>query len=184
MLAADPPPPDPQTVAADVLPTPQINGVVWRVAVAGNVAYAVGSFTKARPAGSPAGTNEVTRNNAMAFNITTGAILPWNPNLNAQARAVKVSPDGTKLYVGGDFTTVSGQAQSKVAAFSLPSGSYDASYKTGASARSAVSRSRASAGVRGRIIHRGRRAASQQSGRIRSNDRCAVVLGPHRRLDR
>jgi PKD repeat protein len=132
-MAADPPPPDPQTVSADVLPTPQINGVVWRVAVAGDVAYAVGSFTKARPAGSPAGTNEVTRNNAMAFNITTGAILAWNPNLNAQGRAVQISPDGTKLYVGGDFTTVSGQAQSKVAAFSLPSGAYDASYKTGAS---------------------------------------------------
>lgn len=124
--------PLPQTVSADVLPTPQINGVVWRVAVAGNVAYAVGQFTSARPYGSPAGTNEIPRNNAMAYDITTGAILPWNPNLNAQARAVQVSPDGTKLYVGGDFTTVSGQAQNKVAQFSLPSGSYDSTFKTGA----------------------------------------------------
>jgi len=124
--------PLPQTVSADVLPTPQINGVVWRVAVAGNVAYAVGQFTSARPSGSPAGTNEVARNNAMAYNITTGAILPWNPNLNAQARAVQVSPDGTKLYVGGDFTTVNGQAQSKVAQFSLPSGNFDSTFKTGA----------------------------------------------------
>ncbi len=130
--AADNPPPPPQlpqTVSGDVLPTPQINGVVWKTAVVGNTAYAVGSFTKARPSGAPAGTSEVTRNNAMAFDIPTGAILAWNPNLNAQARTVQVSPDGTKIYVGGDFTTVSGSARSKVAAFDTASGALDANFK-------------------------------------------------------
>src|SRR6478752_9632746 len=104
--AADNPPPPPQlppTVSGDVLPTPQINGVVWKTAVIGNTAYAVGSFTTARPSGAAPGTSEVTRNNAMAFNILTGAILPWNPNLNAQARTIKVSPDQKKIYLGGDF---------------------------------------------------------------------------------
>ncbi|MEC5180616.1 PKD domain-containing protein [Arthrobacter sp. CG_A4] len=128
--AADPPPtPLPQTVSGDVLPTPQINGVVWKTAVVGNTAYAVGSFTKARPSGSAAGSNEVIRNNAMAFNVATGAILPWNPNLNAQARSVRLSPDSTKLYLGGDFTAVSGAARAKVAAFDVASGALDPNFK-------------------------------------------------------
>ena len=115
-------PPLPETVSTDVLPAPQVNGVVWDLAVSGNVAYAVGSFTRARPAGTAAGAaGEVVRNNAMAFDITTGAILNWNPNLNAQARAVDVSPDGAQVYVGGEFTTAGGQARSKLAVFT-PSG--------------------------------------------------------------
>src|SRR6478735_2051801 len=45
---ADTAPPDPalpETVAADGLPTVQIDGVVWDQAIAGNRVYAVGSFT-------------------------------------------------------------------------------------------------------------------------------------------
>jgi PKD repeat protein len=124
-----PPPPLPDTVSGDVLPAPQINGVVWKTAIVGNTAYAVGSFTKARPSGAAAGTNEVTRNNAMAFNVLTGAILPWDPNLNAQARTVKVSPDTKKIYVGGDFTTVSGSPRGKIAAFDAGSGALDPGFK-------------------------------------------------------
>src|SRR6185312_10935380 len=113
----------PQTVSADVLPTPQINGVVWSTAVNGNTAYAVGSFTRARPSGVAAGgAGEVIRNNAMAFEITTGKILPWNPNLNAQGKDVQISPDKTQIFVGGDFSAVGGQPRSKIAAFDLGTG--------------------------------------------------------------
>lgn len=128
--AAEEPAP-PATVSADVLPTPQINGVVWSVAVDGNVAYAVGSFTRARPAGVAAGgAGEVIRNNAMAFEINTGKILPWNPNLNAQGRAVEISPDKRQIFVGGDFTAVSGQARSKLAAFDLATGAFQTGFGT------------------------------------------------------
>lgn len=113
----------PETVGSEVLPTPQINGVVWSLAVKGDTAYAVGSFTRARPSGvAEGGAGEVVRNNAMAFTISTGKILPWNPSLNAQARAAELSPDKTQLIVGGDFTTINGSARSKVAAFDLPTG--------------------------------------------------------------
>src|SRR5690349_18288938 len=54
---------DPATVTADPLPTVQVNGIVWAQVLVGNTVYATGSFTKARPAGSPAGVNEVTRRN-------------------------------------------------------------------------------------------------------------------------
>ena len=116
------------TVSSDVLPTPQINGVVWSTAVVGNTAYAVGAFTSARPSGSARGQNEVTRNNAMAFDVRTGAILPWNPNLSAQARSVEVSPDKATLYVGGDFSTVGGVAKSKIAAFTVSTGALKTSF--------------------------------------------------------
>lgn len=113
----------PETLSADLLTTPQINGVVWSTAVNGNVAYAVGSFTRARPSGVPAGgAGEVVRNNAMAFEISTGKILPWNPNLNAQALEVEMSPDNSQIIVGGSFTTVGGQPRSKLAIFSASSG--------------------------------------------------------------
>lgn len=121
--AENPATPPPETVSTDVLTTPQINGVVWDLAVNGNVAYAVGSFTRARPSGATEGSSaEVVRNNAMSFDISTGALLPWNPNLNAQARAVDVSPDGSEVFVGGEFSAVGGQARSKLAVFNTGTG--------------------------------------------------------------
>ena len=48
--------PHPTTVAADRLPTVQINGVVWAQVVVGDTVYAGGQFTRARPAGAAAGT--------------------------------------------------------------------------------------------------------------------------------
>ena len=113
----------PETVSADLLTTPQINGVVWSTAVNGDVAYAVGSFTRARPSGvAEGGPGEVVRNNAMAFQISTGKILPWNPNLNAQALEVELSPDRMEIIVGGSFTTVGGQPRSKLALFNTATG--------------------------------------------------------------
>ena len=116
-------PGSPPTVAADRLPTAQIDGVVWAQVVVGNTVYVAGKFTTARPAGSPAGSNTVVRNNLMAYNIETGVIDPaFAPSLNAQALAIAASPDGTKLYVAGDFTTVNGGNYYRMAAFDLPSG--------------------------------------------------------------
>jgi hypothetical protein len=37
-------------------------------------------------------------------------------------RALKVSPAGTRVYVGGDFTAVGGAARARVAALSPSSG--------------------------------------------------------------
>ncbi|QRQ79986.1 LamG domain-containing protein [Glutamicibacter protophormiae] len=113
----------PETVSANHEPTPQINGVAWDLRVRGDVAYVVGSFTRARPSGVAAGgAGEVVRNNAMAFTISTGQILPWNPNFNAPVLDIEFSPDGNTFYTGGQFTAVGGQARSKIASFRTSDG--------------------------------------------------------------
>ena len=110
---ADPTDPrTPATVALDALPTVQVDGVVWAQAVIGNTVYAVGSFTTARPAGAAAGVNTVARSNALAYNLTTGVLnTTWAPSLNGQGMAVAASPDGSRIYIGGDFTEVNGETQ-------------------------------------------------------------------------
>jgi len=115
------------TVSADPLPTVQINGIVWDQVLVGNKVYAVGSFSTARPAGAAPGTNTVTRQNILAYDITTGVLdtsfvhsLTGAPDTRA-GQTVAASPDGTRLYVGGSFTAVDGQARSHFAAFDLTS---------------------------------------------------------------
>lgn len=118
--AADPAPAGaagaPATVSADALPTAQINGIVWDQAVVGDIVYAVGKFSSVRPAGSPAGQNESTRGNAMAYNINTGEILDWAPTTNGTINAIAASADGQTLYLGGDFTTLNDQTVWRVGA--------------------------------------------------------------------
>jgi PKD repeat protein len=120
-------PATPTTVTADALPTVQINGVVWSQAMVGNTVYAGGSFQNARPAGVAAGgAGQVTRNNMLAYNVVTGALLPFAPSFNGQIRAVAVSPDQTRIYVGGEFTSVTingtATARSRIAAFNAATG--------------------------------------------------------------
>ncbi len=144
--AADSAPPEPAdpanpaTVTADALPTVQIDGVVWQQVVVGNTVYAAGSFGTARPAGSPAGTNTVVRRNILAYNLTTGELLPFAPALNAQAFSIAASPDGSRIYVGGDFTTVNGANVWRVAALDPGTGAPIPSFlpKVAASVRAIV----------------------------------------------
>ncbi|WP_193611436.1 PKD domain-containing protein [Nocardioides lijunqiniae] len=116
-------PATPPTVSADALPTVQINGVVWSQAMVGNRVYAGGSFSTARPAGSPSGSGTVARGNLLAYDIVSGALVTsFAPVFNAQVRAIAVSPDQTRVYVGGDFTTVDGVSRRRIAAFNATTG--------------------------------------------------------------
>jgi hypothetical protein len=116
-------PATPVTVSADALPTVQIDGVAWQQLVVGKMVYVVGNFTTARPAGAAPGTNTVVRNNVLAYDITTGLLsTTFVANLNAQARAVTASPDGSRIYVAGAFTTVNGVSRPYVAALNPTTG--------------------------------------------------------------
>jgi hypothetical protein len=116
-------PATPVTVAADALPTVQIDGVAWQQLVVGNTVYVVGNFTRARPAGAAPGTNTVVRNNILAYDIRTGSLnTTFVASLNGQAKAVTASPDGSRIYVGGAFTQVNGVSRPYVAALSPTNG--------------------------------------------------------------
>lgn len=113
----------PATVSADPLPTVQIDGVVWSQAVVGNTVYAAGSFKTARPAGAAAGTQTTVRNNLLAYDITTGNLITsFAPDLNGQALTVTASPDGSRIYVGGQFTVANGKTRSRIAAYDTATG--------------------------------------------------------------
>ncbi|MCW2524344.1 MAG: domain containing protein [Frankiales bacterium] len=104
------------------LPTAQIDGVAWTQVIVRNTVYVGGSFTYARAAGQPAGKGRVRRYNLLSYNLLTGVLTTFAPVLNGQVRALAVSPDGTRLYVGGDFTTVSGASHQHVAEFLTTTG--------------------------------------------------------------
>ncbi|WAX55907.1 PKD domain-containing protein [Jatrophihabitans cynanchi] len=119
----------PSAVTADGLPTVQIDGVVWSLAVVGNTAYAGGSFANARPAGAAPGTNLTPRNNLLSFNLSTGVLNnSFAPSLNAQALVVTASPDGSRIYVGGSFTTANGVLRDRIAAYSTATGQLISSF--------------------------------------------------------
>ncbi|QIS38504.1 PKD domain-containing protein [Clavibacter capsici] len=120
----------PATVTADPLPTTQIDGVAWSQVVVGNTVYVAGKFQNARPAGAAPGTNLTPRSNLLAYDIRTGALITsFAPKLNAQALQVTASPDGSRIYVVGDFTDIDGQGFYRAAAFSTATGKIIPSFR-------------------------------------------------------
>lgn len=144
----------PTPVTAGALPTPQTNGIVWAVTIVGNTVYAGGRFTEARPAGAAPGTQEVPRDNLLAFDLTTGALLPWapvvsgtvytsstNPGPYCQSGGgtnqwlcdsvfrIKANADGSEIYVGGDFDHINGEYRGRIAEFDTASGDLNETFK-------------------------------------------------------
>jgi len=132
--AADTHPPagQPRTVTADALPTVQIDGVVWQQALVGDVVYAGGEFATARPAGAAPGVGTVPRANLLRFDVRTGVLdSAWAPQPNAQVRAVVRSPDGRRVYIGGNFTSVAGVNRYRIAAFDTATGQLVTTFNAG-----------------------------------------------------
>lgn len=130
--SADTRPPDPTepvTVSADPLPTVQVDGVVWSQVVVGRTVYAAGSFTTARPAGAAPGQRTAARANLLAYDLRTGELdTSFAPRTNAQVYAITASPDGSRLYIGGDFTQVDGVSVWRVAALDRATGALVTSF--------------------------------------------------------
>ncbi|GGF13826.1 PKD domain-containing protein [Subtercola lobariae] len=133
---ADPTAPSsPATVSADALPTVQINGVVWSQTIVGNTVYAGGDFTTAQPAGSAAGANTVSRTYVLSYNLTTGVLnTAFAPVLNGQVKSVAASPDGSRIYIGGQFTTVNGVNRYRIAALDPTTGAVITTFNAGTNA--------------------------------------------------
>lgn len=114
----------PATVTADSLPTVQINGVVWTQLMIGNIVYAGGEFTAARPAGAPPGEQETPRGNLLAYNVTTGELVrTFKPGVfDGKVKALASSADGKTLFVGGGFTKVGKTVRERFAALNASTG--------------------------------------------------------------
>jgi hypothetical protein len=105
------------------------DGRVSAIVQVGDVVIAGGAFTQALEDGG-AGTGMLPRSNLAAFDATTGAPLPsWDPVLNGAVYALALSADGSRLYVGGAFTTVDGSARSRLAAIDVATGTLITTFK-------------------------------------------------------
>ena len=134
-------PKTPVTVTADSLPTAQHDGVAWQAVTLGNTVYVAGRFSNARPYGASPGTQLVSRRNLLAFDLTTGVLKSnWAPVLNGQALSIAASPDGSRIYVGGDFTTVNGVTRNRIAALDPNTGALISGFapSVGATVRAVV----------------------------------------------
>jgi WD40 repeat protein len=84
--------------------TPDVNSL----AVKGDRLYVGGRFTRI---------DGTTRKRLVALDVASGDVVTgFKPAPNGQVREVVVSPDGTKVYAGGAFTTIGGQTRGAKAA--------------------------------------------------------------------
>ena len=81
----------------------QPNGTVRKIIIVGDTAYMGGQFTGMTSLRwwSDGDTQPCGRGD-----MTTGALLPWNPNVNGNVYALVAS--GGNIYIGGTFTTAGG----------------------------------------------------------------------------
>ena len=105
------------------------DGRVSAIVQVGDVVIAGGTFTQVLEDGG-AGAGTLPRSNLAAFDATTGAPLAtWDPVLNGAVYAMAVSADGSRLYVGGAFTSVDGTARSRLAAIDVATGTLIKTFK-------------------------------------------------------
>jgi hypothetical protein len=112
------------TLADHPSPSASVNGRVRQLAYDGDTLYLVGDFTQATDSGST-----VARNHAAAIDITTGHLLPWNPDANGSIYGIVVDSADGVVYLGGQFTTVGGVAETKLAQVSADSGAVSPTWK-------------------------------------------------------
>jgi hypothetical protein len=95
----------------------RVNGPTYAVRVVGSRVYVGGTFSQAT---GPGGVTR-PRANMAAFDLATGALVEgFRADTNGSVRSI-VS-DGTTVYLGGSFTSVSGGGRGRMAAVSATTG--------------------------------------------------------------
>ena len=108
--------------------TPQIHdGQVNAILQVGTKVIVGGTFTQVRRANTSA---FLSRNFLFAFDMNTGVIDPnFVPVLNRSVEAIALAPDGTSVFVGGDFSSVNGQSYKKLVRLQISDGSIVTAFK-------------------------------------------------------
>ena len=116
--------------------TPRIsNGEIWDIEVVGQRVFIAGSFTSLQ--NTTGNTTVVNQRFLASYNYQTGLIdTGFRPTFGGGGvNAVEASPDGTKLYVAGNFNTVNGVTKRKIASISLTTGAPVAGFTANADAQ-------------------------------------------------
>ncbi len=102
------------------------NSYVWAIEQIGNTIYVGGKFESVRGGGT-----NFSQPYLAAFHADTGEWISWwRPQLNGSVYALQRSSDGSKLYVGGEFTSVNGQGVNAFAALNPANGNLVSGYTT------------------------------------------------------
>jgi outer membrane protein assembly factor BamB len=105
---------DTSTGGADATFTPRTDAEVKAIAVRGNSVYIGGRFARA---------NSQPRTRLALLDGTTGALDPsWAPTANGVVRTLAVSADGSRVYAGGDFTSINGASRPYLASLDPATG--------------------------------------------------------------
>jgi WD40 repeat protein len=94
----------PRVVSADPVNfTPNVlDGTVWSMTVVGDTVVVGGAFSKVSDSSRR---QTYSRNNIFAFDVNTGAISPFAPDVDGAVYALAAGADGT-VYLGGAFKSV------------------------------------------------------------------------------
>ncbi len=119
-----------QVVSAAPGVTPAVNnGEVDAIVQVGNTMVVGGTFTQVTPVGG----GVTTRNYIMAFNVSTGALVPgFTPGLNGGVNELLPGPTSDSVYVGGAFTSVNGVNTSHVTLLNTSTGAVVGGFKAAA----------------------------------------------------
>ncbi len=102
----------------------QYDSLVFAIAQIGNTLYVGGRFQNVTD-----GNTEISRPYLAAFNATTGNyISSFQPNIDFSVYALAASPDGTRLFVGGEFTNAGAANTTGFAALNPATGAADTSF--------------------------------------------------------
>jgi len=92
---------------------PAVNYRVAALAVFGSTVYLGGSFGKV---------DKVGRDRLAAVTLSTGVLLPWDPDADDDVHALALSTDGRRVIVGGGFTTLKGEDHHALAVVNTTTG--------------------------------------------------------------
>ena len=124
----------PETPRTDM---PKIsNGEIWDIEVVGNRVFVAGTFTSIANQ-RPGNTTSYSRPGLASYNLDTGLVdATFAPTFGSGGvDAVESSPDGTRLYIAGNFGSIKGVTRKGIARIDMTTGSAVTAFTANTDAR-------------------------------------------------